>query len=118
MGYCMPGSLIVLEPILVRMRDPRLTFYHQPAICYLLCRVTPGNAGLCINTTCPASSKSNVGAVVGGVAGGILVIVIAMILIYCLCWKKKAPWNGKPSHGGTQILAATKNSFLICSCGG
>jgi hypothetical protein len=114
MGYCMPGSLIVLEPILVRMRDPRLTFYHQPAICYLLCRVTPGNAVLCINTTCPASSKSNVGAIAGGVAGGILVIVIAMILIYCLCWKKKTPWDGKPSqpHGGTQILAATKNSFL------
>jgi hypothetical protein len=55
-----------------------------------------------------------VGAIAGGVAGGILVIVIAMILIYCLCWKKKTPWDGKPSqpHGGTQILAATKNSFL------
>lgn len=54
------------------------------------------------------------GAIAGGVAGGILVIVIAMILIYCLCLKKKTPSYGRSSqrHGGIWIFTATNNSFL------
>lgn len=53
------------------------------------------------------------GAIAGGVAGGILVIVIAMILIYCLCLKKKTPSYGRSSqrHGGIWIFTATNNSL-------